>query len=352
MDGDLFAAARTAIAASLRGKENSAPAIVDDEALSKVGVIINPRSGRGRGKGVALSEALKAGGTTADVAVLSAFADLFPALQRMAANQVQTLYISSGDGTVQAIQTWLAESGQFKTLPRLCLLPHGTTNMTAADLGYRRTSISDQVAAINANTVAETKQRSTIRIVNPKGRGPLHGMFFGTGAVAEATRYCQVAFNDKGVGGNWATFATLASVAAKSIFLRANPHDPNRFDKPYPMRVETDGTRLCDGPQLLMLATTLDKLILGAKPFWGGTGAGPLRTTIMPYPVPSIPRWILPIMYGSEQRNVPAGAISQSCKICSVTSPTRFVIDGEFYDAPDAEPLRLEAGPQLDYLLA
>jgi diacylglycerol kinase (ATP) len=318
--------------------------------LNKVGVIINPKAGRGRGKGLALAEMLKQKPSDADVVVLQNFGQVEPTLARFAANGVTDLFISSGDGTIQFIQTWLAESGQFKTLPRLCLLPHGTTNMTAADLGFRRTSITDQAAFIANVQPHALRSRHSVRVANPKGRGPLHGMFFGTGAVAEATRYCQVAFNDKGVGGQWATFATLASVLSKSIFLAANPDDPNRFDRPYPITLRTNGQIICEGQQLLMLATTLDKLILGARPFWGGASA-PLRVTTMPYPVPNIPRWIIPSLYGKETRKGPPGSTSTACQSCDVTCPTSFVIDGEFYDPPTDEPLRLEAGPSIDYIV-
>jgi diacylglycerol kinase (ATP) len=325
---------------------------LDDEAMSKVGVIINPKSGRGRGKGLALAAALEnTNRQQVDVVVLNSFDDLYTGLAGFAANDVRDVFISSGDGTIQAIQTWMAESGAFKQLPRLCLLPHGTTNMTAADLGFRRNSIDDQAQFIGNVTPQEVRARPTLRVVNPKGRGPLHGMFFGTGAVSEATRYCQVAFNDKGVGGQWATFATLASVLSKSLFLPPNATDPNRFDKPYPISLKTDGLIQCEGQQLMMLATTLEKLILGTRPFWGGATA-PLRTTTLPYPVPSIPRWIWPMMFGSETRNRPTGATSRACHSCEVTCPTPFVIDGEFYDPPTDEPLRLETGPRLDYIVA
>jgi diacylglycerol kinase (ATP) len=320
---------------------------MDDQAVSHVGVIINPKSGRGRGKGVALAEALNH--AKADVVVLQNFSDIEPALQRFAANAATDIFISSGDGTIQFVQTWIAESGQFKTLPRLCLLPHGTTNMTASDLGFRRSGIADQASFIANVQPKEIRARHTVRVLNPKGRGPLHGMFFGTGAVAEATRYCQVAFNDKGVGGQWATFATLATVLSKSLFLAPNANDPNRFDRPYPINLKANGQTLCDGDQLLMLATTLDKLILSAKPFWGGATA-PLRVTTMPYPVPSIPRWIIPSLYGKETRKGPAGSTSTACHSCEVTCPTSFVIDGEFYDPPTDEPLRLESGPRFDYI--
>jgi diacylglycerol kinase (ATP) len=320
--------------------------------LSKSGVIINPRAGRGRGKGVALAESLNHQPTDhVDVAFLNSFEDLHPALQRFAANHVENIFISSGDGTVQAIQTWIVESGQFKKLPRLCLLPHGTTNMTAADLGFRRTGIAEQANFIVNAVTPEIQNRHTIRVVNPKGRGPLHGMFFGTGAVADATRYCQIAFNDKGIGGSWATFATLAGALGKTMFFPANPQDPNRFDRPFPITLKTDGTLQCEGPQLLMLATTLNKLILGTKPFWGGAAA-PLRTTTLPYPVPGIPRWIWPVMFGPETRTGPPGSTSTACQSCEVTCPTSFVIDGEFYNAPIDQPLRLETGPQFEYIVA
>lgn len=324
---------------------------MDDESLSRVGVIINPKAGRGRGKGLALAQALQQKRGDTDVVVLQNFAEVELSLARFAAHEVSDLFISSGDGTIQFIQTWIAESGHFKNAPRLCLLPHGTTNMTAADLGFRRKSITEQTAFITDPQAREIRGRHTVRVVNPKSRGPLHGMFFGTGAVAEATRYCQVAFNDNGVGGQWATFATLASVLSKSLFLSPNPNDPHRFDRPYPITLVTDGQKRCDGQHVLMLATTLKKLILGATPFWGGASA-PLRTTTIPYPAPSIPRWIWPVLYGSETRNIPQGATSTACQFCEVTCPTSFVVDGESYDPPTDEPLRLEAGPQFDYIVS
>ena len=320
--------------------------------MTPVGVIINPRSGRGRGKGMKLLQQLQATPSShVHLLPLEDFAGLVPGLERFAKLGVRDLFISSGDGTIQAIQTFLAESGAFKELPRLCLLPHGTTNMTAADLGFRRTGISEQALFIANVTPRETKRRHTIRIVNPKGKNPLHGMFFGTGAISEATRYCQVAFNDKGIGGNLATLATLAIVLSKSLFRAPDGSDPDRFDKPYDITVKADAETLCSGKQLLMLATTLDKLILGTRPFWGGAHA-PLRVTTMPYPVPSIVRWLIPTLYGGEERTGSPGSVSRAVQSCSVLCNTPFVLDGEFYEPQEGVPLQLEAGPSLEYIVA
>jgi diacylglycerol kinase (ATP) len=320
--------------------------------MSNAAIIINPRSGRGKGKGLQLAQALKASHfPDAHMLLLDDFAKLEPTLTDYAARGIENLFISSGDGTIQAIQTWLAESGAFKSLPHLCLLPHGTTNMTAADLGFQRKSIEEQARFIAQVSPRELRKRHTVRVVNPRDRKPLHGMFFGTGAVSEATRYCQRIFNDRGVHGSYATFATLASAVGKSIFTKPDPNDPDRFDKPYPIAVNANGSAICSGQNLLMLATTLDKLILSSRPFWGGATA-PMRITIMPYPIPSVVRWLVPSLYGGEDRTAPPGAISRAVNSCDVTCPVPFVIDGEFYAAPDDQPLKLELGPSFEYITA
>ena len=98
-----------------------------------------------------------------------------------------------------------------------------------------------------------------------------------------------------------------------------------------------------------MLATTLDKLILGTKPFWGGK-TGPIRTSLFPYPVPSIPRWLIPTMYGGETRKTPPGATSFCATELSIETPITYVIDGEFFEPPKDEKLRVETGPVFTYV--
>ncbi len=315
---------------------------------SRAGLIVNPRSGKSSGKGTVLAEKLR---STPNVSlhVLTAFTELGEALRRFAADGVTDLFISSGDGTIQAIQTMLAEDHIFANLPRLCLLPHGSTNMTAADLGFRHHSLDAQASMITNLAGNDLRQRPSLRVANPADGKPRHGMFLGTGAVSEATLFCQRAFNSKGVKGNTAVFATLAGAVARTMFTPPNPMDESRFDRPFDIRLEADGRTIVQGRQLLMLATTLDKLILGARPFWGGKTA-PIRASVFPYPVPSIVRWLLPIMYGGEQRSVPNGAISMCASKLQVSSPVSYVIDGEFFDGPQHEPLRLETGPVFTYL--
>jgi hypothetical protein len=281
--------------------------------------------------------------------ILDDFAGLESVIAEMAHAGVSDLFISSGDGTIQAIQTILAERKPFAVLPRLVLLPHGTTNMTAADLGFRRRNLDAQAAAMSASASDGTAARPTLRVANPADGKVRHGMFLGTGAIWTATKFCQDAIHRTGLKGDLATFATLASAVTRSLFSRPDPDDPNRIDRAYPIAAGSDGETLVPSSQLFMLATTLDKLILGTRPFWAGKTA-PIRATIIPYPVPSVMRWLLPMMYGGEDRRAPPGAHSFCATALAIGSTTPFVIDGEFFDPPADAPLRVETGPEFIYV--
>jgi diacylglycerol kinase (ATP) len=313
-----------------------------------VGLIVNPHSGKANGRGLAVAGLLE-GQANVMVRRLERFAQLSRHLDAFAAAKIETLYISSGDGTVHAIQTELAERQPFKTPPRLGLLAHGTTNMTAADLGLRVAKPNEQAAFIAANRIGEVAERATVKAVNPRDGKPRHGMFLGAGAVAQATRFTQRRVHGAGLKGDWASFATLAGAVTRALISRPRPGDQNRIDRPHVMIVATGGRTVAQGDQLMLIATTLDRLILGTRPFWGGK-QGALRVTVFPYPLPSVVRWLVPLMYGGETRRVPEGALSFSCQGFEIETASDFVIDGEFFEAPFAEAMRIEAGPVFEYV--
>lgn len=325
-----------------------AESLMVNHPVTRAGLIVNPRSGKQSGKGLALAGQLR-NDPTMTVRVLDRFEQIGQFVDDMARDNVSDLFISSGDGTIQEILTHIAERKPFRQPPRLALLPHGTTNLTAADLGLRLRSIDAQAQFMRSLSPSELRARSTIRCANPGDGKVRHGMFVGTGAVAVGTQFCQQAFNAKGVKGNWATFATLASAVAKSVFSKPDPLDNTRLDRPFNITVEANGHRYAQGQQLLQMSTTLDKLVLNTRPFWGGK-TGSIRTSIFPYPVPSVVRWLLPVMYGGENRKAPPNSASFCSETLTVASKSYFVIDGEFFAPPADEPLRLECGPVFTYL--
>ncbi|HFC04503.1 MAG TPA: hypothetical protein ENJ55_02245 [Rhizobiales bacterium] len=317
-----------------------------------VGLIVNPKAGKDSGHGRKLAKLL-AGQDAVEVKILERFETLPEMMDDFATRQIEILFISSGDGTVQAIQTEIAERCKFARHPMLCLLPHGTTNMTAADLGFAIKNLQRQadfiISAGAGTTPKDVRTRPTVKVVNPADAMVRHGMFLGTGAAWQGTRFCQTDVHDKGLKGSWATFATLATALVKAAFVPANPNDSSRIDRPYEMAILANDHTIADGGQLMYLATTLQKLILGVKPFWGGAD-GPMRSTLIPYPPPNVFRWSLPLMRGGEDRRVPDGCVSFCADEVLIETRCPFVIDGEFFDPPENEPLQITTGPEFSYV--
>ena len=314
----------------------------------RAGLIVNPTAGKGNGKGMALTQKL-GGAAEIEIRILERFQQIEGFVHDLARAGVSDLFISSGDGTIQEVLTLIAERQPFAAPPRITLLPHGTTNLSANDIGFRSHSIEAQAAFLRNLEARDICTRSTIRCANPGDGKVRHGMFVGTGAVAVATLYCQQAFNAHGVKGQWAVAGTILTALRKYLFSAPDPDDDSRFDRPYPMIVDAEGTRRAEGPQLLQMSTTLEKLVLNTRPFWGGKTAA-IRTSVFPYPVPSVARWMLPVMYGGENRTAPPGSVSFCSDSLEVTSQVMFVIDGEFFDPPSDGPLRLEAGPGFTFV--
>lgn len=310
-------------------------------------VLINPKAGCG-GKGLALARLL---GSHPHVMVrmLEDFARLPVILAEMGSAQTDELFISSGDGTIHAILTEIVEHRPFSALPKIGVLPHGKTNLTAGDLGLRLPGPAAEAGFIAGRAASLTKPRPTLRVLNPGDGRVRHGMFVGTGAAAAGTRFCQQVFHGTGVTGKWATSATLVAATLKALFTAPDPDDPKRLDRAYVIGFSIGNDEFPAAPRLCLMASTLDRLLLGTRPFWGGKRE-PIRVTVLPYPVPSVIRWMLPMMYGAENREAPKGAASWSTDRLTVSTREEFVIDGEFFDPPANEPLRIETGASFTFI--
>lgn len=319
-----------------------------------VGVIINPKSAKQGRKGRALAKALEG---APDVAVeqIHDFADLPDILKGFAKRKIELLAVSGGDGTLQASQTFMAESKSFKTLPRLAVLPHGTTNMTAADVGLsvkkpeRVADLLSRPGYLKRATAIRT--RRTVRVENLADTPPQHGMFFGTGAIYRAVVLCQRDIHGMGLKGDLAPAVTLATALAKSLFSRADAdQDPDRIDRGYPMSITVDGEVKAAFDQLLFLVTTLNKLILVSRPFWN-VGDADLKASAIAYPHPSILRYLVPVLYGKPDRNLPEpDFMSFTGEEIGLSTEASVVIDGEMFDAPATGEIKISAGPAFEYL--
>ena len=100
----------------------------------------------------------------------------------------------------------------------------------------------------------------------------------------------------------------------------------------------------------ILLATTLDQLFLGIRPFWG-SGAGEVRGLLVEEPARRLLRNLPALLRGRPNRHMTAatGYHSFRTDTLGVAAAGRFMLDGELYDFEDG-PLVLEPSAPLRFL--
>lgn len=314
-------------------------------------ILMNPSSARTSKHGHALE---KAAAATPGVLfeLLDNFENLSKQLRELAKEDIDLLIISGGDGTVQGIISTMVEDRIFKKLPRILILPHGTTNMTAADIGFRPNNPERLLEAVSRQgfiaRATNVKTRSSVRVEGLVGMPPQHGYFFGCGAVTRATLMCQTDVHGLGLKGHFATGATLAYSLFKAIFSK-DESNRERINQPTELHVSADGKPFGATQNLLFLVTSLNKLILGCKPFWNQQGKG-LHATIIGFPITSVLRNTRHVMFGGNTRDLdPTKYISRTARKITLKADTQIILDGELYDV-GSDGLTISPGPELEFI--
>ena len=141
-------------------------------------------------------------------------ADILKALEAFAHNQVNLVVVIGGDGTIQATVDVLFNYQPFPEMPLLAVIPAGTANMIAGDVGlgkYEEATL-EHLLALMASSVPAVGfvNRSILRIRLPSGQRPIHGMFFGAGAIYHGTQMGRETKQTIGRLGEWGAGLILA----------------------------------------------------------------------------------------------------------------------------------------------
>lgn len=319
-------------------------------ATSNMALIINPKARRNRGGGDArLSDEARTLGM--DVTTIDDFGNLPALYSDMMAKQPGLVIVSGGDGTAHAVISLLAEKQPEDQMPLMALLPHGTTNVTALQTSMRKPQPA-QLARIAKAFLGGMpdeliSRRRSIRVANLVGQPPLHGYINATGAVASATLRCQTNMNNKGVTGNVAVALSLIGDLAKQFF--SSDPEAGGLLTPIPIELRTQEGRNLDGLTLTVLISTLDRLVLGSRPFWNQTGE-PLHVIRAEANPPGVFINLYRVMFGDKSRLPKSHFSSFSSLALTQTLTGDVLIDGEFYRADEKTPLEISAGPELRFV--
>jgi hypothetical protein len=316
----------------------------------KTGLITNPHSRRNRA-GLGALSAIVSDRANILHRVTERPEQIIDALREFAADGVGVLAINGGDGTTARVLTELIERRPFARLPAVVLLPGGTTNANAGDLGLRgdlaraASTLASWAGGKTGRT--QTLRRAILRIEGATCVEPLCGLFFGAGSVIGGIEYCQSSLHARGIGDSIGP--GLAVLRVLWGMFRNEP----RFAAPTEMRLELAPAPEARSRQvLLMMITTLDRLILRMRPYWGGE-SGPLHCTWIEQPARSLMRLFPSVLRGKPAAGAtPAhGYFSHNCAQMRLWFDGTFTLDGEMYQASrETGPLTVSTGGELEFL--
>ncbi len=316
--------------------------------MSRIGLISNPKSQQNR-RGLSIIE-VAAKGAGIEHRVPSDMAELLPALQDLAANNIELLVVNGGDGTLQAVLTAVLEDRPFASLPLLAVLPRGMTNMSAYDVGLKGKPDQSLTRLAELWPSRSPSQgivsRNVLRIENIPNSPVQRGMFFGAGGITRAIEYCKSKVHPWRIGADWASGLTLMGLLA-SWMLHGGRSEVVTGQT---IHVSLDNAAASSEELLLALATTLDKLVMRSKPFWHQKGE-PLRYTAIAYPPKHLLRSARKVLYGGNERDLPATCYkSRGAHSIRLRFEGTFTLDGQMFDAPADEPLVVSAPDRVDFV--
>ena len=277
--------------------------------------------------------------------------DVSEALADFAQRGVNVVVINGGDGTVQAALTTIFHHRFFDKKPTLAVLPSaGTTSMIAGDVGLKGSRMNaleklfTWARSYNDSTPIVT--RPVLKVQTPSQKKPIYGMFFGAAAIYQATHFCLQKVFTRGVRGE------IGAGVAMTRFLWAAIIKDRSVVSSVPISVGLDQNAPQEQRYLLILITTLQRLFLGLRPFWGHQPK-PLRYTA----VNANPRHFLQalpsMMRGRRSRQVkPAnGYVSYNIDEAQLKLDSGFNLDGELHN-PDSQlgPVVVGCGGQASFL--
>ena len=317
--------------------------------MPKIGLISNPRSQRNR-RGLQEIRQILADAPDIVHIATDTSGELDEVLAEFAARGVDLLLINGGDGTVQTTLTRVLEERPFESTPLLGVLPRGTANTTAADVGLRgktAAALNRLLAAGRDGSIADyVVERPVLRIENLTGGMAQRGMMFGAGAIPDAIELCNREVYGRGLKGDLGMGLTLAAILLGSVLGRR----ANGVLRPHEIGVMLDGGREIRAHRLLVLATTLHRLILRSRPFWN-YDAQPIRYTSIAYPAEHLLSAAPKVMYGWRRDALhPEVYHSKGARRIELRLQAPFTLDGETFQPLPDQPIVITAAERVRFV--
>ena len=316
--------------------------------VATIGWLFNPLSGRIRKRKDAIRQALAEfpGSTCEEVTNAD---EINASVDAFIAAGIDLLVIVGGDGTVQGVLCHLFATQPLSRWPVLTVVPGGTTNMTALDLGIAgspESVVQNLRNSLLKHTPPVLVQRHVLRI-QQAGAETIYGMFFAVGLIARAVIFSQSRIKKLGITGEiYSGIITFGYLMGLLFGFR------NGAWAPVKMSVINGDVELHRGTFAFLFASTLDRLLFGMRPYWGREQE-PLHVTFVRQQRKHPLRSLLQLLSGQgdvlKEKN---GYYSHNTHVLELLIDDVYIVDGESYRAAGGDgSLRISAAGPVCFLV-
>lgn len=318
---------------------------------ARIGLILNPLGGQARKHHCAFKQILSELPDILQWEITRA-SDFDAAVKALIQARLDWLIVLGGDGTFQGILNRLFAWLPFEQCPLLTIIPGGTTNMTALDLGSR--DKPDQILQRLKHYLQQPTPRPApslvarpVLCIEQTGQVKIYGMFFGLGLITRGVKFSRNRIKQIGITGD--IFTSLIVLRSLIGTFLGRPHA--EWGPVQIVTVDETGAAHQEN-YLFVFVSALEQLLMGIRPYWGRESA-PLHATFVRQHSKRIWYSIWPLITGrGHSLKKEHGYVSYNTQRLELLLDDDYIVDGELFHASRQHgPLRISASGPVTFLV-
>jgi len=296
----------------------------------KIGLVSNPLSRANRKSGGIAAKVVETGDTF--VSQPRTHDQLLDDLKRFAEAGVELIVVDGGDGTVRDVVSCIDEA-YTGTWPAFAIIPSGKTNVIAGEVGHFDIGEAgwQRLLALRAGgrLGRVEKKCAALEVTWPLKDLPMQrGFLMGFAAFAEGKHIAEEKLHPMGIAKGLAVAIAIGSVLYRNLMPRANKAETSGEAGV----VQVDGQQINGDRHFLVVASTIDRLTMGMRPFWDA-GKGPLNWLDISAPPKRVFRGLMSLARGKRKPWMEQGGYASGrAEVLDIKFDAPFVLDGELYD--------------------